>query len=123
MFCSYMPDLLVKKYRAFQTSIIDDETTEVKWHDVNILVVVNSEKDQIRVFAKKEKTFDVVNRYDVTKTDNGDNKYSFTAVDESGIKCNIDLISFAEPDSYHIATLIVDYKNRTLTYRLKEINP
>jgi hypothetical protein len=106
------------KYRAFQTSYYDDEVEEIEWNEVDILVVFNTEKDLIRIFAKKEKNIDIINRQKEYVNKDGNNVYKYTGVDEDGIKCTIELIKYSGGNT-HVATLIIRYQDVTLAYRLK----
>lgn len=116
----------VKKYRAFQVYYYDNDEKpsyeeDIKWEEVNILVVVNSEKDNIRVFAKKEQQFDIIAKGKTTVDVDGDKTYKYSAVNSDGIKCTLEFVVFKSPETEHKATLIVRYKDYTFAYRLKDI--
>lgn len=118
----------VKKYKAFEAYYYENEAKrelaadeELKWEEANILVVVNIDKDNIRIFSKTEQQFDVIAKGKTKVNVKGNKTYTYTAVDSNGIKCSVDFILFKDPQTQHIATLIVTYKDYTFAYRLKDI--
>ena len=115
----------IYKYRCYKDKWIDynaADDKQMKWQEVNILVVFNLDKLKIRIFAQSEKNLDIIKAYQPFVNSNGDKQTNFECVDESGVKCTGNLITYETTrDDYHIATIALNYADGCFLYRLKDI--
>lgn len=86
----------------------------------DILVVFNIDKGKINTYGEKELNFDIVKTFDKYPNANGDDIFSYTAVDEEGNKCKVMVTIFHQPENGHVATLRIIYKYGSLIFRLKK---
>lgn len=112
----------VYKFRAFQTTLLDDanQSKEISWHDVDILVVINLDKNKVHIYAENEQDLDLLGITDNYKDNDKNDWLIYKAVDKSGIECKVKVEIFADNSGKHIATLFIRYGDGDLVYRLKK---
>lgn len=114
----------VHKFRIFQSSarepnkVIPDK--EIKWNEVDLLLVVNLDRQKIQVYSSVEQEYDIIKK---DSEDLNEEKTFFTTysvVDKDGNKCELKLVVFDKSTDKHIGTLAVKYTNVELVYRFKK---
>jgi hypothetical protein len=73
----------VYKFKAFQTSIYKTllkRADEISWDNTDILVVINIEKNKIKIFAKKNVNLDTIQTYKAQVDDNGNDQLWHDAI-------------------------------------------
>ena len=112
----------VRKYRAFQTKYYRIGDSAHPWSDVNILVVINVDKNSIQIYSATEQNIDIIKTTQDTYKEK-DHWLAFEAVDGDGTKCEIDYDIFKTPDpDGWMMNLILDYGNKYgfIIYKLRQ---
>jgi hypothetical protein len=112
----------IYKFRAFQTAMIesDNPNSVLKWNDVNILTVINLNKDKIQIYAKSSVDIDLLSGSKAWLDENGNAWAQYNGIDESGQKCLIQWEVFKDQEGRHTSNLIIIYSDGHLIYRLKK---
>jgi hypothetical protein len=114
----------VYKYKAFQfTMAVYDQngkdTYPNKWDSTDILVVINSDKNKIKIYSKQEQDIDMVSLLS-TKKDNDDNTVLvYKCVDGDGKDCRAIFNIFKDQGQIHKETLTIQYSDMAFIYRLR----
>lgn len=108
-------------YRAFNTALFNSKGDKLsEFTDLNILVIINSEKDKIDIYAKMEIHINIIKWLETRKKDNGDLIFPIQGVDEEGERCNIELTLRADRNKDYYACLCIFKSNGdNLCYKLK----
>lgn len=119
LLCSKINFAQVYKFKAFQAKYIDIENkrNSTDWEDRNILVVLNTEKGNLRIYTKEEQEYDLVFKSN-KNDDNEDTWLTYKGVDENGKRSVISFILYKDQTGKHNATLTVQYKDVEYYYRL-----
>lgn len=100
------------EYKEWNTN-----TEKIKWKNCDVLMVININKS-ITIYDAPELRFDLIKNYpSVFK--NEQQIIKFDAVDDEGLKCKVSVFVFMKPEGIHRGTVIVEYSNYFLAYRLK----
>lgn len=112
----------VYKFKAFNGYVGKSTllTSDPYWTDCNILVVVNLDKEKVQIYSKTTQEYDLVGMKKSYEDENGHHWLVYSAVDNSGNKCELDLKIFKDKAPEHFATLILLYSDCTIAYRLKK---
>jgi len=88
------------------------------WKDVNILIRVDVEKTNIKIYYKKIESIDILNVVRNYTDGFNNNWVEFSAVDSDGLKCHIRIITFAnkKSDEYQ-GRLYIDYSDFSFVYK------
>jgi len=112
----------IYKFRAFETkaAFYNEKGKDIssnEWQKTNILIVVDSDKEKISIYAKKEVYIDILT---VSVTHDADGDYvTYKGVDDGGVKMNAVYYMFKDKSTMHIGNLVLDYGSYVLAYRLK----
>ena len=112
----------VYKFRCFEDKQVmkgGAKGTGMDWVKVDMLVVINTEKGQIRIFGATPMDFDIVDYNKTTESDNGDTHLHYGVVDANGVRCNAEVVLYKDQSNEHIGTLIFEYANLSYFFRLK----
>ena len=110
----------VYKFKAFQTSFYNNSSSssnDISWNNTDILVVINLDKNKIQIYAKKTVDLDLLESSSNEDAD-GNTILSYSAIDEDGIKCRVNVRIFKDQSGKHKATLIIKYSDISVAYRL-----
>ena len=113
----------VYKFKAYQTYVREDLSKDIdpaKWNTVDFLVVVNLTKNKINTYGNKEGDYDLIKLTDDYTTKGGDRIITYTAVDEDGEKCTIQIIRYKDADISAAATIVIQYHSGELAFRVKK---
>jgi hypothetical protein len=112
----------VYKFRAFQTAMSgsDKSNSTLKWNEVNLLVVINLNKDKIQIYAKNAVDIDLLEGSKGWFDADSNAWAQYSGVDESGQKCSIQWEVYKDQTGRHTSTLILTYSDGELVYRLKK---
>lgn len=111
----------VFKYRAFETSLLDHNVPYKKpeWTKTDVLIVINYDSRKLNTYGNYEKDIDLVKIKDDYIDNKGGAWAAYVGVDESGKKCTVSFKVFkVSESSQHMATLMIDYPNFTMVFRL-----
>ena len=89
-----------------------------KWSDlklVNILVKLDTDKSRIIVYSEVIQLFEIVDYLPMEENEN-DQIYSFTCIDNSGLDCNVSIITRKKQDNRK--QLYINYDDRILLYNI-----
>lgn len=128
----FFPSLVhgqVYKLRAYQTKLaewngVDYIKKEV--NNVDILVVVNLDKDRIQTYGKVEGDFDIIQRVRQDNDDDGGITSEYKAIDQKGTKVQITLFIYGPAQRKQneqfggIGNMGVLYGDTLLLYYLKK---
>ncbi len=108
------------KFKAFQVKYIDkeDKRNSTDWEDRDILIVINTDRKKLYTYGEKEGEYDLIFRSEY-KDDSGNTILKYTGIDEDGLRMSISVILYRDQTGRHGATLILDYSNIALYFRLK----
>lgn len=81
------------KYRATELSLKTYEygrwSKWSDWEDVNILVVINTDKDVINIYSKTTQEYDIVEYLGEEKDGDGGSQVKFLCVNADGSRCHV----------------------------------
>ena len=114
----------VYKFKAFETYLDRSKgkvsIEEADYHQVDLLVVINMDKNKICTYGDKPYQFDIVKLSNAFKNDNGDDVLPYKAVDNDGDECDINVVFFQNREAKHIATMVISYEHFDVYFRLKK---
>ena len=112
----------VVKFNAFQFAMIDrdDQYDKVKWSKTDILVVINAQKKKVSIYSDSEQEYSWISVEKSFDRDKDADVISGDAIDRRGKRCTIEFMRYRVPETEHIATLIITYRDFMWAYRLKE---
>jgi hypothetical protein len=115
----------VYKFRAFQSYFRPSDqtrpTSEDDWNKVDILVVLNFDKNKVTTFGNKEGDYDFISQNETYRNSNNDKVLSYQTIDGEGEKCTIEITIFNDQSGIHVATLSCIYPFGSINFRLKKI--
>lgn len=118
--CGYLGYSQVYKFKAFQTAIAGpNQNDEIKWNSSDILTVINLDKSKVNIYAKETVDMDLISDGRTRKDDEKNLYIDYDAVDQKGVKCTIEIVIFDDQIGRHKATLIIEYEDAHIIYRLK----
>jgi hypothetical protein len=115
----------VYKYKAFQFTmeVYDangNDTYPNKWDSTDILVVVNSDKNKIKIYSKQEQDIDMVSLVSTKKDDDDNTFLVYKCVDGEGKDCRVKFYIYKDQTQVHKETLTVQYSDMAFIYRLRD---
>lgn len=122
LFCSVSSYTQVYKFRAFETKVAyyDEkgrDTSNNEWQKNSILIVIDSDKEKISIYAKKEFHIDIVT--DSLTHDKDGDYVMYSGVDDRGIKMDAVYFIFKDQSTMHKGNLVLNYGSYAIAYRLK----
>jgi len=114
----------VYKYKAFQfTMEVYDQngkdTYPNKWDSTDILVVINSDKNKLKIYSKQEQDIDMVSLISNNKDENENTLLVYKCVDDDGKDCRVKIYLFKDQTQLHKETITVQYSDMAFIYRLR----
>lgn len=86
------------------------------WEDVNILVVINFDKERITIYSQRTQEFDIIQYYEEESDGEGGKVHEMVCVDEDGLRCHV-RIRFPKTN---IPQIYIDYKDFMYVYNLEQ---
>lgn len=88
----------VLKFKAKEFAITAIGKTEIKprdWQETNVLVVVNLNEDNIHIYSKEDRFYDIVG-YGKTDTTKNCKAYNYSCIGKEGETCLVSIIMWNE---------------------------
>ncbi|MES1181607.1 MAG: hypothetical protein ABUL44_02315 [Flavobacterium sp.] len=108
-------------YKAFEVMAKKcDDLTPIKennWAKVEFDIVVNLDNAKISLYSNPESEI-TITRALTRYTKDGYPHLMYMGVDQQGENCVVTFIRYGEKDNIHKATIILDYKDVSFSYRL-----
>lgn len=108
------------QFNCFQEALYPYvQTGDTNWLDADYAVIIDFEKKSVDIKNHPALNFQIT-RFNPLRVDKTGNTIVCNAIDNEGIRCNVELTLFREL-SFHVATLVVRYSTLTHSYRLRNI--
>lgn len=112
------------KTTSFAYKQIDEVSGEwtdwTDWTDLEILVVIDSENDRIKIYSKEDQIYDIIKYEGESIDEDGDETIEWLCVNEEGLKCAVRIMKLhSEDGSMH---LYVDFSNLMFVYNIYGID-
>ena len=120
---SFVAKADVYKFKCFEDMFYDlslPNSKQMNWQSVDVLVLINTGDNKIRVFTNSEFNIDIIQYLPTETLPNGDKRLNYVGVDQDGKKCNCSITIYQDQSSEHIATLNIEYSNFIYYFRLKK---
>lgn len=115
----------VIKFKSTGVAItVKDEVTQ-EWEDwskmqpAEVLIVLDVDNERIKIYSKKEQTYDVIGGGEPSTDSDGDLTLEFVCINEDGIKCTVSLVTLYSQNNRE--QLYINFADTRFVYNINTL--
>lgn len=117
LFLGIVSQAQIKNFKAEYVSLKLPQYTWSEWEVSDVIISLHLQKEIITIFSQKEQEYTIVSKEFLVE-DEKTIKLAFLCIDEKGIKCSIEFVTFKNKEGKHLYIRKQDYE---IVYQMKLI--